>query len=460
MAFSLQKPDKVPFVLLVCTLLSCMVAFINKYPLVYSDTGTYIDSGFQGFVPKDRPIFYGLFIRHISLASSLWYVVIAQGFLASWLLRLSLGIFFSGFKRDLLLMLSIGFLCCFTSYSHTVSILIPDLFTPLAILCILVLTLHNNLSRFTHFAVALLFLFCLCAQTSTLMSISILLPVLLVVLYLKRNHPEYSGYFRKAAKVGLYLALAFLLIPTLNYAFGKRFQFGTNSHIFIMGHMVESGVLEPYLKEHCAEKNWKLCRYQDSLVWDFIWNPASPVYKTGGWEANRKEYSSIIQDILLTPKYSTLLFQKSLEGTLKQYFTYEVTAYGAHVSNIAPLDQIKWHYPHALREYFASKQNNNQYKTDVVNAIQLFLMPFCMLALYLFCSARCLRQRLPAALRISLLFFLLYTVINAFVTSTFSTVDPRFQNRLAWLFPFWLMVCIAYVLKDKKQSCMSELLRP
>ena len=42
-------------------------AFYNGFPLVYSDTGTYLESGFVLETPLDRPITYGVLIRIFSL---------------------------------------------------------------------------------------------------------------------------------------------------------------------------------------------------------------------------------------------------------------------------------------------------------------------------------------------------------------------------------------------------------
>ncbi|MFK8101257.1 MAG: hypothetical protein AB8G15_01985, partial [Saprospiraceae bacterium] len=58
--------------ILLGTIILLFVAFYNGYPLVYSDTGTYIQSGFELFVPVDRPLTYGLFLRYTSLGISPW----------------------------------------------------------------------------------------------------------------------------------------------------------------------------------------------------------------------------------------------------------------------------------------------------------------------------------------------------------------------------------------------------
>ena len=54
----------------------------NGFPILFSDVGTYIASGFNKFVPIDRPIIYGLFLRHTSLAHSLWFVIISQALIS------------------------------------------------------------------------------------------------------------------------------------------------------------------------------------------------------------------------------------------------------------------------------------------------------------------------------------------------------------------------------------------
>ena len=84
-----------PYVVVtLATIISCLAAFYNQFPLVYPDTGTYINSGFMGEVPQDRPIFYGLFLRHISLHHSLWFVILAQAYFCSILIYKTLDIFY------------------------------------------------------------------------------------------------------------------------------------------------------------------------------------------------------------------------------------------------------------------------------------------------------------------------------------------------------------------------------
>lgn len=87
--------------LLLGTLISCFFGFYNRYPFVYSDTGTYLYSGFANFIPWDRTIFYGLFCRHISLETSPWLIIITQSFLINVLLYKTLGFFLEAIIKKL-----------------------------------------------------------------------------------------------------------------------------------------------------------------------------------------------------------------------------------------------------------------------------------------------------------------------------------------------------------------------
>src|SRR3990172_5091367 len=62
-------------------------AFNNGYPLVFSDTGGYVDSSFSLLPPlNDRPLGYGLFLLIGRLFDSLWFPIFFQSLITSLLL--------------------------------------------------------------------------------------------------------------------------------------------------------------------------------------------------------------------------------------------------------------------------------------------------------------------------------------------------------------------------------------
>ena len=83
----IQHVTKQSLIVITGTFILSLVLLYNGYPLVYSDSGTYIWSGMKDFVPFDRPAVYGFFIRHSSLNESLWYVALFQNFILSYILH-------------------------------------------------------------------------------------------------------------------------------------------------------------------------------------------------------------------------------------------------------------------------------------------------------------------------------------------------------------------------------------
>ncbi len=63
-------------------------ALWNGYPLLFSDSGTYVSQVVERHLGWDRPPFYALAVMLVSLRFSLWPVVLAQGLLTGWILHL------------------------------------------------------------------------------------------------------------------------------------------------------------------------------------------------------------------------------------------------------------------------------------------------------------------------------------------------------------------------------------
>jgi hypothetical protein len=89
------------FPLLLGSLVLISAGIYNGFPLVTSDSGTYINSAIQLTVPDDRPITYGLFILITGFKKSLWFVIFTQGLLLAWLLLSYIKLYVPGYGIDL-----------------------------------------------------------------------------------------------------------------------------------------------------------------------------------------------------------------------------------------------------------------------------------------------------------------------------------------------------------------------
>src|SRR5690349_1184326 len=67
-------------------LIAIWPALYNQFPLVTSDSGSYIFSGIRLTMGIDRPWAYGIYILLTSWGISLWGPVLVQGILFAWLI--------------------------------------------------------------------------------------------------------------------------------------------------------------------------------------------------------------------------------------------------------------------------------------------------------------------------------------------------------------------------------------
>ena len=205
--------------------ISCIVAFINNYPLVYPDTGSYIYSGFSNLVFDDRPIFYGLFLRHISMAASLWCVIIMQGILVCYIIFITLGMFFSAQKRKYVFISIIILITLTTAFSYTVSILIPDIFSAISILCFINLLLNKELNKFHKIVIASLFIFSVSTQFSSLPILMLLFGALGLIWFYMKMKKRPIGFISKNLFLTFMLFLiCIFMIPSIHYLFNKEFK--------------------------------------------------------------------------------------------------------------------------------------------------------------------------------------------------------------------------------------------
>jgi hypothetical protein len=214
--------------------------------------------------------------------------------------------------------------------------------------------------------------------------------------------------------------------------------------------MLETGVLEDYLDKACKDHDYKICNYKDSLGWDFIWSESSPLQKTGGWEANRKEYKVIIKDILSKDQYFWMLFRKGIEYSFKQFFTFQTTVSPSQMEGSAPYGQVQWRLPDTRREYIAALQQTNKLRLEFVNAAEQVVILCSMVFLFVTVLTPSLRSRLSAHVRWMTVLLLIYAISSAIMCSNLSTIHPRFLNRIVWLFPFCAGIIVLEYWNDRK----------
>ena len=147
-------------------LLLSVFALLNRYPLVYPDTGTYVAACFDHFIPRDRPLTYAFFLRHFSLATSLWIPMFVQCVLVSWLVLLSLRHFTAVKKIRAWHMIILPVLTFTTALATVSSMMIPDIFTAVVVHAGALVLFAENLTRGRRIFLLLVFAFAITTHLS------------------------------------------------------------------------------------------------------------------------------------------------------------------------------------------------------------------------------------------------------------------------------------------------------
>lgn len=446
----ISKQSVIDFILvLFCAILLCFMGFYNNFPYVYSDCGTYIGSGFDLKVPIDRPIFYGLFIRHASLMTSIWLVVLVQGFMVS----LALFYFFkylSGTTRFRLYYIAfIVLITFFTSASFHVSQLLPDVFTSVTILTLGLLLLAPKMSKRDIIITSFMLILSISVHNSHfLISIALLGLFSLVFFVQKFRHKLDELYIslRRLVFSWIVVIFSFLMVCTVQYKLGGGFALSRASQVFLMSRLHDAGLLEPYLQETCGKYHFKMCEYKGKLPYSLIWDYANnPLYVGGTWDTPEKlaEYKAIVTDLITSPKYGKLYAATVLESGFTQFFCFSLLEALPQREDSPSFMAISAHFPTYVKQMRLSLQWN-QYLgltqiNQFINEFQNWITGICLL---IYLASMVYPSRLRGFNRV-FLFILMGLLINAFVCGAFSGISVRYQCRIIWLLPLPIFLFLA-----------------
>lgn len=426
-------------------------AFLNGYPLVNSDDGTYLASGFMPEMPLDRPIAYGLLLRIFSLNGlSLWTAAAFQALLMTWLImRITLrtvnGSVVAGFLLTASLALS-------SSLSWITSEIIPDVCTPMTLLASWLL-LNNEEPRRTRMWLFILYLLVVATHISHVMIFGLLIGGFFIF----RRWWMPASIRRAAARTVLILGLL-----TTGAMLTMLKPIGASKHVFTMAALLDGGILKPYLDEVCPVEGYVLCKYKDNLNPDpnhFLWDGSSPAQAEGGWAAVKPEYDRLIADVHSRPKYLRMRASASTRFTLKQAGTFTVGdgnwsfGEGSHVHNA-----VKQYAPRDERAYLNAWQHT--YPDNIEQALKplnRYLYAFVILSTAALVVLLVLGWRgFSPSLRFFVLFTLAGIFINLWNCATFAQVNGRYGCRVMWLIPFCAALCGVALLKRKKRESRGE----
>jgi hypothetical protein len=431
--------------------LFCWIAFFNGFPVLYSDTGTYLESGFTLETPLDRPITYGFLLRIFSLNGlTIWTVVLAQAYLLSYLIWLTLREFVDT-ERNLRIIFSIvaTVLALFTGMSIVASELIADIFTSMTLLCLFLLLFGKKTSKTESIILHVLFLLCAaCHISHVLVSIAVIL--LVGVIYFvrrKKQKPTYLNRYAITAVLGISVIAYLVMMSSIS----------KSRHVFMMGHLVETGILNAYLDDNCATKEISLCKFRDRIPSDaetFIWNKDgdSVIILTGGWLGTKEEYSSIISETFTNGRYLMMHIGAAFSGTIRQLYHVRCSeGIGKYDSTMLATQRLQKYFPGEFSAYSTSRQSEDYLAAlPVLELFNIISLSVSLGITLLWLLIR--RATTVAEIRLKIFVSLIFAMylFNAAFCSMFAIVANRFSSRISWLIVILAVLVIADWIQNSK----------
>ncbi|PWK64901.1 hypothetical protein LX99_05065 [Mucilaginibacter oryzae] len=447
---------------LVSTVVLLTIAFYNTSPLTFNaDSAMYIESAHRRVIEPDRPILYGLFIKYFSFNTSLWLVIIAQSLIVSFVLQCYFNSFgpenngrYSAQKKSnvfLIVFCVLVSLCMGASFQ--VSWIMADIFTPISILLMGGILFFKNISPLKLGVLSIMLIFSASMHNSNFYICLSLIVIIAFTFLFKSIRKQYSllGFtFKRILLAFLLLVLSNVTLSTIQFFYGGEFKSSRGGVVFLMGNIVEMGIIDQYLNDQCGKKNYELCNYKDSIPNNFLWDARSPIHKTGGWKGSEKEYSVIIKDILTTPKYLKTFVFSSAVLTLKQFFVFETGEADKPWRRVSLA--VRNYYDNDFDSFITSKQSKQKLNFTSINFLQNVVFALCLFIYIIALSST--SNVVETRYKLLAIYMILSIVINAWICGTFSGVFPRYQSRVVWLMPLpiFLFVMARWPVKSANNS--------
>lgn len=268
-------------------------AFLNGYPLLFSDSGAFLAQTVVPLMIWDKPWIYGPFAWVFHQHVSLWGTILAQGVILShlvWLLARVLGSATPG--RHMLLCAGLALI---TTAPWSTALVMPDVMTPMAVLCAGLLGWGwADLSRRER---AWLLVLGSVATASHLSNLPVIFALLVLAGLLRVG---WAGCLRVAAPL---LGAVLLLLGT-NLVGHGRLALSPYGSTFLLARLIADGPAARTIAAECPGAGWYLCAFAGQLPTDsdlFLWSAESAV--------NRRPDGSAIflGGMLLAPEASAII---------------------------------------------------------------------------------------------------------------------------------------------------------
>jgi hypothetical protein len=418
-------------------------AIWNGFPLIFPDTGGYLQRPITGTLELGRSALYGVFLI-LGTPLAFWPNIVAQAALIVWLIALTLRVHKIG-GRAWLLFGIVATLTVTTSLPWFVSQMMPDILFPAGVLALYLLAFGgDDIRTAERIGLGVVIAFAICSHMA-LMGVALGLVAALLIAGLLKSFPQ-----PRLAVAGVALAGGLLLAPVSNWAITGHFAFTPGGISFLFNRLVEDGIVSRYLDEECPDQTLRICPYRTQIAGygydDWLWRNDTPFTKLGGW----KDYSAEERRIVLATlaRYPAEQIGNAIAHSVDQFVSFATTVTSDNDRNFHVIWTFKDYLPGLYPALMEARQQNGEIDVKPLNWIHIPAGALAMLGL---AGALLWRRRLdlaPQAVALAAT-VLLALIVNAAVCGVFSHASNRYQSRLMPLAPLAMMI----VLVARRRVC-------
>ncbi len=422
-------------------------AFYNGFPLLYPDLLDYVPAGRRVAAALFRhrmSSFYGLNSLIYSLGiypfhweTTVWPVIALQCLLTSFVLLLVVRSFVpqKTTSRFLVLMLVLSL---FSSLSWFGSFATPDILAPVLYLSVYLLVFaRETISRIERYVLYLISWWAI-ASNPTYLQVVICLCLLLAALAIFHSKSLRRNLVSAAELAGIIL-LAFGAQAAMDACVYSQSPDGAPQYPFLTARLVGGGVGRQYLRSHCGETNWEICRYKDHLsgnAKDFLWK-SSGAWMSAPPDAQKRILSQNLPfAIAVLRTYPIELLKQSADDFWIQLTSFDLYASERHFVIEKNIGKT---IPRLQSPFLESRQARDQLPRRFFTSIEYCVVIGSMLGIVTLLPWlwRCRPARL-----LGLGFVIISTlVLNALFTGELFMFESRFQARMIWLVPLLAAMC-------------------
>jgi hypothetical protein len=415
-------------------------ALANRFPIVFYDTGGYLNAYMTGHFENGRSALYGFFLR-LGMPAAFWPDIVLQAATVVWMLFLTLRTHGLGGRPIFLLLTGLA-LAALTSLPWYAAQLMPDVWASLAVLAFYLLAFRGDALRiWERLALGGCIAFAMAAHMGTL--------ALMLGLFLIHSLWALAGARLRWPRPtltapGLWVLAGILLSLVSNFIIVGRFTFTPGGSNFLFGRLIETGIAQRYIADHCPDPSLRICAYRDRLPSDgeyWLWGSESPIWELGGWDGFEPEARRIVVGSILD--YPGMHLRHAAKGIVTQFLSVKtgdyITQHTWHTHGI-----IETYAPQFYQGFLAAPQQKLGFDFSWINIVHapLALAATAGLPIVIFLAGRRWIRRRSAALAVTVLAAL---IGNAVIFGTLSNPHDRYQSRLIWLAPLALLVAAAAI---------------